>query len=112
LNAQRQPGVIPTPNRLKREFPTAAANRKWASDFAHIDTAEDWLFLVVVLDLFSCQVVGWAMAKRMDTALVEAALIIPCKDVPLRKFSRIILIKAANTPVQPTKIVCWMRVSR
>ena len=71
---QRQPGVIPAPNHLSQNFSAIAANKKWVSDFTYIDTMEGWLYLAVVLDLFSRKVVGWSMSDRMDTALVEAAL--------------------------------------
>jgi len=71
---QRQAGVIPAPNRLNQDFSASAPNRKWVSDFTYIETAEGWLYLAVVLDLFSRKVIGWAMSARMDAALVEAAL--------------------------------------
>lgn len=74
MTTQRQPGVIPAPNHLNQKFSADSANRKWVSDFTYIDTAEGWLFLAVVLDLFSRKVVGWAMAEQMNTALVKAAL--------------------------------------
>jgi transposase InsO family protein len=74
VTTQRQPGVIPAPNRLNQDFSADTANRKWVSDFTYIDTAEGWLFLAIVLDLFSGKVVGWAMSEKMNSALVEAAL--------------------------------------
>jgi putative transposase len=74
MTTQRQPGVIPAPNRLNQDFSATATNQKWVSDFTYIDTAEGWLYLATILDLFSRRVVGWAMAERMDTALVETAL--------------------------------------
>jgi len=74
VTTQRNPGAIPAPNRLNQDFSVSAANQKWASDFTYIDTAEGWLYLAVVLDLFSRKVVGWAMAERMNTDLVELAL--------------------------------------
>ena len=74
LTTQRQPGVIPAPNHLNQEFSATVANKKWVSDFTYIDTAQGWLYLAIVLDLFSRKVVGWAMAAQMDTALVDAAL--------------------------------------
>jgi len=74
VTTQRQPGVIPAPNRLNQDFSATTANTKWVSDFTYIDTAEGWLYLAIVLDLFSRKVIGWAMAKQMDTALVENAL--------------------------------------
>ena len=59
---QRQVGVVPAPN------------RKWVSDFTYIETAQGWLYLAVVLDLFSRRVIGWAMSPRMEAALVVSAL--------------------------------------
>jgi transposase InsO family protein len=74
VTTQRQPGVIPAPNRLNQDFSTITANTKWVSDFTYIDTAEGWLYLAIILDLFSRKVIGWAMAEHMNTALVESAL--------------------------------------
>jgi putative transposase len=74
ITTQRQPGVVPAPNRLNREFSASAPNCKWVSDFTYIGTDEGWLYLAVVLDLFSRRVIGWAMSETMDTALVENAL--------------------------------------
>lgn len=74
VTTQRQPGVLPAPNRLNQDFSADNANTKWVSDFTYIDTAEGWLYLAIVLDLFSRKVVGWAMAEQMNTALVDTAL--------------------------------------
>jgi|YelNatPaOPRAMG01_1025707.scaffolds.fasta_scaffold08233_10 putative transposase len=71
---QRQAGVVPAPNRLNQNFSATAPNQKWVSDFTYIETAEGWLYLAVVLDLFSRMVIGWAMSTKMDTKLVEMAL--------------------------------------
>jgi putative transposase len=71
---QRQPGVVPAPNRLNQNFSASAPNQKWVSDFTLIETGEGWLYLAVVLDLFSRKVIGWAMSQKMDTALVITAL--------------------------------------
>ena len=73
VTTQRQPGVIPAPNRLNQDFSASAANQKWVSDFTYIDTAEGWLFLATVLDLYSRKVIGWAMSEQMNAALVETA---------------------------------------
>jgi transposase InsO family protein len=66
--------MIPAPNWLAQDFSASAPNEKWVSDFTYIDTAEGWLYLAVVIDLFSRKVVGWAMAEQMETKLVETAL--------------------------------------
>jgi len=74
VTTQRQPGVIPAPNHLNQDFSATTANTKWVSDFTYIDTAEGWLYLAIILDLFSRKVIGWAMSEHMNTALVETAL--------------------------------------
>lgn len=74
VTTQRQPGVIPAPNRLNQDFSATTANTKWVSDFTYIDTAEGWLYLAIILDLFSRKVVGWAMSEHRNTALVKTAL--------------------------------------
>lgn len=74
ITTQRALGVVPAPNRLNQDFTASAPNQKWVSDFTYIETAEGWLFLAVVMDLYSRRVIGWAMSDTMDTALVVAAL--------------------------------------
>jgi len=66
---QRQPGVVPAPNLLNQDFPAPAPNRKWVSDFTYIDTAEGWLYLAAVLDLFSRKVVGLYLSIEKPTTL-------------------------------------------
>ncbi len=61
-------------NLLNREFAAPAANTKWAADITYIETREGWLYLAVVLDLFSRRVVGWAMQPTLERKLVLAAL--------------------------------------
>lgn len=73
LTTQRDPEAVPVPNRLNQEFAASAPNQKWVTDITYIPTAEGWLYLAVVLDLYSRLVVGWAMSDRIDTALVAAA---------------------------------------
>jgi len=62
------------PNIVDREFTARAADRLWVSDITYIGTREGWLYLAVVIDLFSRQVVGFAMSERMTRALVIDAL--------------------------------------
>lgn len=64
----------PAPNLLARDFRVEAPNRVWAADLTYIPTAEGWLYLAVVLDLFSRRVVGYAMGETMEAALAAAAL--------------------------------------
>jgi transposase InsO family protein len=62
------------PNVLDRKFTVAAPNQAWVGDFTYIPTAEGWLFLAVVIDLFSRKVVGWSMQPDMRRNLVIDAL--------------------------------------
>ncbi|WP_326838437.1 IS3 family transposase [Herminiimonas contaminans] len=67
--------VLPVaPNLLERQFGAAGINQRWVSDMTYIRTGEGWLYLAVVLDLYSRAVVGWAMHHRMHQELVHAAL--------------------------------------
>jgi putative transposase len=61
-------------NTLDRRFSVEHPDRKWAGDITYIWTREGWLFLAVILDLFSRRVVGWAMDHRIDRRLVLSAL--------------------------------------
>lgn len=63
------------PNLLDRQFEATAPNQKWAADFTYVWTAEGWLFVAVVLDLYSRRVVGWSMQPTMTAQLVMDALL-------------------------------------
>ena len=69
------PSSVVAPNHLQRQFDVAEPNRVWVTDITYIRTYEGWLFLAVVLDLFSRQVVGWSMQPRMDRELALNALL-------------------------------------
>ncbi len=62
------------PNLLNRDFTALRPNAKWVTDITAIPTGEGWLYLAVILDLFSRMVVGWAMASTEDEHLVTLAL--------------------------------------
>jgi transposase InsO family protein len=70
---QKDPNAIPAPNLLNQDFASPAPDRKWVSDITYIDTAEGWLYLATILDLFSRRVVGWAMDEHMEASLVQNA---------------------------------------
>jgi transposase InsO family protein len=61
------------PNLLNRDFTVNAPNTKWVADIEGVWTWEGWLYLAVVLDIYSRMVVGWAMESHRDEALVEQA---------------------------------------
>jgi putative transposase len=62
-------------NVLDRQFDAPAPNRKWAADFTYIWTAQGWLYVAVVLDLYSRRIVGWSMSATMTAELVTDALV-------------------------------------
>lgn len=62
------------PNLLARQFDVTAPDHVWAGDITYIWTAEGWLYLAVLVDLYSRKVVGWAIDHHMETTLVQDAL--------------------------------------
>jgi transposase InsO family protein len=62
------------PNMLARDFTAERPNQVWTTDITYIATDEGWLYLVVLLDLYSRQVVGWSMKEHMQASLVVDAL--------------------------------------
>jgi transposase InsO family protein len=64
-------GYAVAPNLLERQFDMARPDQVWVGDISYVWTAEGWLYVATLLDLYSRQVVGWAMSSRIDTRLVE-----------------------------------------
>jgi len=62
------------PNLLNRKFNAENPNKAWASDITYVWTVEGWLYLSVILDLYSRRIVGWAVSNRINKQLVEGAL--------------------------------------
>ena len=71
---ERAPGSAPA-NILNRQFEAAGPNQKWVADFTCVWTAEGWLYVAAVIDLFSRRVVGWSMSATMAAQLVTDALV-------------------------------------
>jgi transposase InsO family protein len=63
------------PNILNREFGASEPNRKWVSDITFIETRQGWLYLAVIMDLYSRAIVGWSMSDKINGQLVQDALI-------------------------------------
>ena len=74
ITSRRRPGAMAAPNLLKQAFSAYKPNEKWAADITNVGTEEGWLYLAVVMDLFSRRIVGWAMADHMETSLAEDAI--------------------------------------
>jgi putative transposase len=69
-----------SPNRLQRDFSTHAPNSVFVGDMTYVPTAEGWLYLATVIDLFSRKIVGWAMDSSMPAALVNSAMSMAIKN--------------------------------
>jgi putative transposase len=61
-------------NLLDQQFNPIASNRVWAGDMTYLRTREGWMYLAIVMDLYSRRIVGWALDKRMTVALVKRAM--------------------------------------
>lgn len=70
---QARPEKVSLPNQLNRVFTVAEKNRVWVADITYIPTRVGWLYLAVLVDLYSRRVVGWAMSERQTTTLVVEA---------------------------------------
>ncbi|MBL0320585.1 MAG: IS3 family transposase [Alphaproteobacteria bacterium] len=88
-------------NRLKRKFEVKRANRVWTSDITYIWTAFGWVYLAVILDLFSRRIVGWSVSDKPDTTLVKSAL---SKAIRLRRPRRWRLMFHSDQGCQYTSI--------
>ena len=71
---RRNAQARPAPDRVERRFEADAPNRLWVADITYVPTLAGFLYLAIVLDVFSRRVVGWAMAGHLRTALVVEAL--------------------------------------
>ena len=70
----RKRGVVPATNLLDQDFSATQANVRWASDTTFIWTGQGWLYLAVVMDLYSRRIVGWSMSRRNNRSLVVNAM--------------------------------------
>jgi transposase InsO family protein len=74
ITTRSREGDVVAPNLLNREFVAKQRDQRWAGDITYIWTRESWLYLAVILDLFSRRVIGWAVSNRIDRYLPLRAL--------------------------------------
>ena len=67
-------GMVKASNLLEQDFSVARANEVWASDITFIWTGQGWLYLAVVMDLYSRKIIGWSMSRRIDRRIVMDAM--------------------------------------
>ena len=82
VTTKRNPGDVVADNLLNQNFNPVAANEVWAGDITYLKSAEGWMYLAIVMDLYSRRIVGWHIDKRMTTDLISKAMI---KAVNLRQ---------------------------
>ncbi len=75
VTTQRKHSDAVADNLLNMNFSPSAANQVWAGDVTYLKTGEGWMYLAVVMDLYSRRIVGWHIDKRMTTDLISKALI-------------------------------------
>jgi putative transposase len=71
---QSDPTKQPAPNLLARDFTATRPNQKWVTDITYLPTLAGWVYVAVVLDLFSRKIVGWSIGDSLSTPLVAEAL--------------------------------------
>ena len=89
-------------NLLNQNFNPEAANQVWAGDVTYLKTGEGWMYLAIVMDLYSRRIVGWHIDKRMTTDLVSKAMI---KAYNLRQPPKGLVFhsdRSSNIPVNTT----------
>lgn len=74
ITTKSNPKHAVAPNLLAQDFTAERPNEKWTGDITSVPTAQGWLYLAVILDVFSRRVIGWAMSSLCDELLVETAL--------------------------------------
>lgn len=75
VDAGQRPEHPVASNLLERDFEAGSPNVKWVADFTYVDTAEGWLYVAAVLDLYSRRIVGWSMSSTMTAQFVMDALV-------------------------------------
>jgi hypothetical protein len=74
MSSDSRDGSAVAPNRLGRQFDVAKPDHVWVGDSSSVWTAEGWLYVSTLLDLYCRKVVGWALSSRIDTTLVQDTL--------------------------------------
>ena len=74
LTTDSEHDMVVAENLLGRDFISTSPNQKWVADITYIPTAQGWLYLAAVMDLYSRRIVGWSMSNRIDSELVVWAM--------------------------------------
>lgn len=71
---ERSRGIYGAPDLVRRDFEAQGPNEVWFADVTYVRTHQGWLYLAIVMDIWSRKIVGWSMDSKMDAALVDDAL--------------------------------------
>ena len=93
-----------SPNHLDRDFYVSNSNKVYVGDITYIPTKEGWLYLAVVIDIYSRKVVGWSMSHSLHTTLVNDALHMAVKRRIPKKVLFITLIEAHSMLLMNTNL--------
>jgi transposase InsO family protein len=91
-------------NLLKQQFKVSQPNKVWLSDITYVPTAQGWLYLAVVLDLYSRRIVGWAMSDSLHRQLVITLCRWPSPFASRLRACCITLTGAVSTPAMSIKL--------
>lgn len=99
--------AVTAANRLAQDFEVDRPDKVWVSDITYIRTIEGWLYLAVVIDLFSRRVVGWSMQPRIETSITLDALTMALKR--RQPMERIVLHSDQGTQYSSIEFQSYMR---
>ena len=88
--------AIAVPNRIQQDFYASVPNQMYVGDITYVPTQQGWLYLAVIIDLYSRRVIGWSMDAHISATLVNDALFMALKKCILRKVLFGIPIVAVN----------------
>ena len=91
VTTQRKHSDAVADNLLNQNFNPVGPNQVWSGDVTYLKTAEGWMYLAIVMDLFSRRIVGWHIDKRMTTALVTRLQLFHLKLFSLTQKKKLIL---------------------
>jgi len=99
------------PNLLERDFSARAPNEKWVADITHVETAEDWLYVALVMDLFSRPWSAGRWGEKIDGALTAQALALALglRDPPSGLVHHSAAVRPARTPIAPCSPIAASR---
>jgi transposase InsO family protein len=92
ITTDSQHGKSIAPDLLKRDFEATAPNQKWVTDITYLRTRQGWIYLCVIMDLFSKKIVGWSMSRRLKADLVARSILMAARNRQSIHWSGIVIV--------------------